>query len=78
MDKFDRISTDRDVLGGKPCVRDTRISVAFLMELLASGGTPDSILADYPDLERTDIEQAIGYAGWLADHERSFEIESAS
>jgi uncharacterized protein (DUF433 family) len=38
---FDRIGTDPGVLGGKPCVKRTRISVEFLLELAASGASKD-------------------------------------
>lgn len=42
------IVADPQILGGKPCVRGTRLSVDFLLELTASGATPEQILAQYP------------------------------
>ena len=57
-----RIVTNPDILGGKPCVRGTRISVEFLLELIASGATTDTILAAYPHLTREDIAAAVEYA----------------
>lgn len=56
---FDRIVSDPGILGGKPCVRGTRISVQFILELLASGASQDDILVNYPQLVPPDIEQAI-------------------
>ena len=60
MDK--QIVRDPDILGGKPTIRGTRISVEFVMELVESGGTPESIVQTYPHLTLEDIEQAIDYA----------------
>jgi uncharacterized protein (DUF433 family) len=59
---FDRIHSDPAILGGKPCIKGTRISVEFLLELLASGGTIDQIVTKYPHLAREDVEQAIRFA----------------
>jgi uncharacterized protein (DUF433 family) len=46
-------------LGGKPCVRGTRISVAFILELMASGATCDAILQSYPQLTAYGLEAAL-------------------
>ena len=59
---FDRIVTRPEVLGGKPCIRGTRISVEFLLELFASGASRDEILAAYPHLVAEDIEEALRFA----------------
>ena len=57
------------LLGGKPCVRGTRLSVQFLLELLAGGATQEQILAEYPHLPPEGLEAAIRYAAELAgDH----------
>lgn len=56
---FERITSNPGILGGKPCVKGTRISVEFLLELLASGASRADILKDYPHLTVADIEQAI-------------------
>jgi hypothetical protein len=42
------IVADLKILGGKPCVRGTRLSVELLLELAASGATQEQILAQYP------------------------------
>ena len=44
------IVSDPQILGGKPCVRGTRLSVEFLLELAASGATQAHILTQYPQL----------------------------
>ena len=45
-----RITARRDVFGGKPIIRDVRISVELVLSLLAQGVTPDAILDDFPDV----------------------------
>jgi len=59
---LDRIVIDPTILSGKPCIRGTRISVEFLLELFASGASKEDILRAYPQLESEDIEQALSYA----------------
>ena len=60
-DLLSRISIDPNVCFGKPCVRGTRIWVALLLDLLASGDTQERILEEYPQLMREDILAAIAY-----------------
>jgi uncharacterized protein (DUF433 family) len=50
-----RITVRPDVFGGKPIIRDMRISVELILSLLAQGETLESIMTDYPDLEPDDI-----------------------
>ncbi len=57
-----RITARPDVFGGKPIIRDMRISVELILSLLAQGVTPDAILVDYPDLELEDIRAWTAYA----------------
>jgi uncharacterized protein (DUF433 family) len=64
---FDRITFDPDILGGKACIRGMRISVALVVNLVAHGMTRDEIMAEYPDLEPADIQQALQYAAWTAE-----------
>ncbi len=59
---FDRITCNPDVLGGKPCIKGTRISVEFILELVASGAGRSDILKGYPHLAAEDVEQALRYA----------------
>jgi uncharacterized protein (DUF433 family) len=58
----DLITSEPDKLGGKPCVRGMRISVADVLEYLASGMTFDEILSDFPDLTRNDVLACLAYA----------------
>jgi uncharacterized protein (DUF433 family) len=66
---FDRINSDPAILGGKPCVRGTRISVEFLLELVAQGANRADILRAYPHLSVEDVEQALRYASRFLENE---------
>ena len=57
-----RITARPEVFGGKPIVRDMRISVELILSLLAQGVTPEAILEDYPGLEPDDILACTAYA----------------
>ena len=61
-DILKRITSRSDVFGGKPIVRDMRISVEFVLSLLSQGATHEEILDDYPVLEPEDIRACIAYA----------------
>ena len=52
---FDRIVSDPAVLGGKPIIKGTRISVEFVLELVASGGSIPDIVRNYPFLTEEDV-----------------------
>lgn len=66
---FDRITFDPQILGGRACIRAMRIPVSVIVGHVAHGATTEEILADYPDLEREDVRQAVEYAAWLAQEE---------
>jgi uncharacterized protein (DUF433 family) len=59
---LDRITFDPAILGGKPIIRGTRISVEVILEWIASGATRDDILRKHPQLTANDLEQALSYA----------------
>jgi uncharacterized protein (DUF433 family) len=56
------IVADPDVLGGKPSIRGTRLSVEFILELIASGGGESEIVAAYPQLSPHAVRAAVAYA----------------
>jgi uncharacterized protein (DUF433 family) len=64
MPKFDRITLNPNVMGGKACIRGLRVTVGTVVGLLAAGRTRDEILKAYPYLEPPDIDQALVYAAW--------------
>ena len=59
---FDRIELSPDVMGGKPCIRGTRVTVGTVVGLLAKGHAQEEVLKLYPYIEQEDIAQALGYA----------------
>lgn len=67
MDTLDRITQDPAVMGGKPCIRGMRVTVGTLVGQIAAGRSIETILDDYPYLEREDITQALRYASWRAE-----------
>lgn len=66
---MERIMCNPKILGGKPVIRGTRISVQFLLELLGAGMSIAEILEEYPHLEREDILAAIRYAAQIIANE---------
>jgi uncharacterized protein (DUF433 family) len=64
---FDRITFDKNVMGGRACIRGMRVTVALIVNLAANGMTVDQITAAYPYLEPEDVRQALRYAAWLAE-----------
>ncbi|MBM3832881.1 MAG: DUF433 domain-containing protein [Verrucomicrobia bacterium] len=70
-----RIVINPEVLGGKPCVKGTRLSVEFLLELIASGASHAEILRAYPQLTAEDVEQAVRYAARFLKNEVTFVAE---
>ena len=72
---LDRITINTDICMGQPTIRGMRITVAFVLKLMASGMTHKEIINAYPELEETDIRQVIEYAAWLADeYHRPFQV----
>ena len=67
--RFDRITFDPRIMGGRACIRGMRITVAQLVEDLADGATVEELLAGHPSLEAEDVRQALAYAAWLAREE---------
>jgi len=62
LDWHDRITLDPAVLVGKPCIKGTRISVEYIVELLADGWTYEQILESWDHITREDIFACLAYA----------------
>jgi len=67
--KFDRITFDTKIMGGRACIRGMRIPVSVIVRQIAHGETFDEILKGYPDLEPEDFQQTIEYAAWLTQEQ---------
>ncbi len=66
---FERITFIPSMMGGRACIRGMRITVAFVVNLVANGMSADEIIREYPDLEPQDIREALAYASALANEE---------
>ena len=66
---FDRITFDPRIMAGRACIRGLRIPVSVIVGQIAGRVSTERILADYPDLEAEDIQQALAYAAWLTREE---------
>ena len=62
-----RITMEPGKCGGKPCIRDMRIRVSDILEMLGEGVSMEKILADFPDLEREDILASLQFAARRSD-----------
>ena len=69
------IVSDPEILGGKACVRGTRLSVEFLLELAASGATQSDILVQYPQLTAQGLAAAFLYAAGVLKGEQTWELK---
>ncbi len=65
---LDQIDSNPAVLGGKPCMKGTRISVEFILELVASGASRDEVIAAHPRLTIEDVEQALIFVAESRSH----------
>lgn len=73
---LDRISINPNICFGKPCIRGHRIWVSLILDLLASGTTPEEILDNYPGLAIEDIQACIAYGAEMS-RERFVDIPLA-
>jgi uncharacterized protein (DUF433 family) len=72
MDWGKRISIDPEILVGKPIIKGTRISVEFVVDLLARGWTTEQVLKEYDHLKSEDIRACLAYASEMLKSERVY------
>jgi uncharacterized protein (DUF433 family) len=77
MDLQSRIVVDPKILVGKPVIRGTRISVEFIINLLAAGWSHGQVLESYPQISEDDIRACLAYAGELLRDEQVFPLAPA-
>lgn len=79
-DLLRRITSNPEILGGKPIVRGRRLAVEHVLAMLAAGDSSEDIVAAYPFLEADDVRACLLYAYKLVAHERvdPFPAESAA
>ena len=66
MRRFERITIDPGVMGGKPCIRGMRVTVGMIVEALSAGRATADLLNDFPYLEEKDVIEALGFTAQLA------------
>ena len=59
---LNRITINKDIVHGKPSIRNLRYTVEGILEYIAGGDTIEELLQEFPDLERDDITACIQYA----------------
>ena len=69
--KLDRIRVVPGVCEGRPTIRGLRITVEFVLKLLADGYVADDIVREYPEIEKEDVYQAARFGAWLAGQRTS-------
>ncbi len=74
MEWRERIILDPGILSGKPLVRGTRLSVEFVVDLLAKGWSPTDIRENYPGLDREDVLACLEYASAMLRAERVYPL----
>ena len=74
---MERITVNPRILGGKPIIEGTRISVELILDLLASGASEEDILEDYPHLSLEDIHACLRYAARCYRNEVYLELQTA-
>ena len=67
MQELDRITQSHEVMGGRACIRDMRVTVGMVVGQIGAGLSIEDVLNDYPYLEREDVLQALRYAAWRAE-----------
>jgi uncharacterized protein (DUF433 family) len=77
IDWQERIVIDPEILVGKPVVRGTRLSVEFIIDLMAQGWPETEILRNYPGLGEEDIHACLAYASAILRAEKVYPMVSA-
>ena len=65
---MERITTNPEQCGGRPCIRGMRIRAIEVLDLFAAGLSASQILEEMPDLEMDDLKAALQYAARKLDH----------
>ena len=65
MKHFTRISHNANIMGGKPCITGTRITIGMILIQISEGVSVDELINEYPSLTGEDISEALLYAAWV-------------
>jgi len=72
-----RIIIDPQILMGKPVIKGTRLSVDFIINLLAQGWEKAEIMRNYPDITEEDIQACLQYASERLNEEKIYLLSSS-
>lgn len=67
MERFTRINHDINIMGGKACIKGTRVTVGMILTQISEGKTQGDLLDEYPYLTLEDIIEALRYGAWLVN-----------
>ncbi len=70
----DRITIDPEVLVGKPVVKGTRLSVEFIIDLLAQGWSEAEVLRNYAGLTHENVDACLSYAGAALQQQKFYPL----
>lgn len=76
MATLDRITVNPRKMNGQPCIRDLRLTVRRVLEVLATYSDREELRRDYPELDDEDIRQALAYAAANLE-DRSIDLNAA-
>jgi uncharacterized protein (DUF433 family) len=65
----DRIVRDKQICGGEPVFKGTRVTLRTVLASLADGDSTEEILADFPSLKAEDVQAAIAFAAASAEED---------
>jgi uncharacterized protein (DUF433 family) len=76
--EFKHIISDPEILGGKPVIKGTRISVQLILEWIASGANIKDIVNEFPYLSEEAVKEAVLYASRFLDKEIFLEVKASA
>lgn len=75
---IERIIINPEILTGKPIIKGTRLSVDFIISLLAQGWPEPEVLRNYPGLTHEDIQACLQYAAMVLRQEKVYPLKPAA
>ncbi len=76
--QFEYITTNPDILGSKPIIIGTRISVELILEWIANGSSVEEIVQEFPHLKTAAVREAVLFAAALSKNSAFIDIELAA
>ncbi|MBX2927981.1 MAG: DUF433 domain-containing protein [Saprospiraceae bacterium] len=76
--EFNHIVSDPEILGGKPIIEGSRISVQLILEWVASGASVQDIVNEFPHLSSESVKEALLYASLFMKNDILIEIKTSA